>query len=626
MIKKHFTVIVSSILLLMLVILVMLLPSFTNNELMHGTQSGKTWLFLWIVIGISALWLFKLIIKFPKQLYFSRIDLLLFLWTIYVLLNSFVRSLPASNRWVELCGLIVCYITLRQTQLKWYPLIMLTIVTGGIMQAIYGNLQLWGMYSSYHGIFKLTGSFFNPGPYAGYLASVFPIALGLYLFKFDRFCHIDKWKEKISIKFLKINFNSYSTIKFIAGIGLISILSVILPSQSRAAWIAITVSSILILSTYFPVFHWLKRQIRTPFRRIITTLLVSIVLCAGLFGLFHLKTDSANGRLLIWKVGFNQIFIKQPLTGIGFDQFKTYYMDGQSAYFEANPKSSEAMVAGDSQYMFNDFFQQIIENGLIGLLFMLTILVVLLRVQPTKNPLLRTAQAGIISVAIFAAFSYPAQILPIKITLLFCIATIAGLAPQKRIRLPQNGAVAIKSILIAGIIFGILTGVLYNQHYYRSWKIWGQAFYLYEKGKYIACLNKYESAFPMLQRNGDFLMNYGKALSITQKHDQAVTILQQAAKYYPNIVVYCALGDSYKALGKPVEAEQAYLHAWYMNPSRFYPQYLLAILYDETGQCSKAVRTAQDLLRKEIKIESIATEEIKMEMKKIIKNCATIKH
>lgn len=78
----------------MIVILVTLRPSFTNNELMHGTQSGKTCLFLWIVIGISALWLFKLIIQFPKQLYFSQIDLLLFLWAIYVLLNSFVRFDP----------------------------------------------------------------------------------------------------------------------------------------------------------------------------------------------------------------------------------------------------------------------------------------------------------------------------------------------------------------------------------------------------------------------------------------------------------------------------------------------------------------------------------------------------
>lgn len=30
---------------------------------------------------------------------------------------------------------------------------------------------------------KWTGSFFNPGPYAGFLVSVWPATLGMYLFK-----------------------------------------------------------------------------------------------------------------------------------------------------------------------------------------------------------------------------------------------------------------------------------------------------------------------------------------------------------------------------------------------------------------------------------------------------------
>ncbi|MGV8139579.1 MAG: hypothetical protein AB2L20_30650 [Mangrovibacterium sp.] len=83
-------------------------------------------------------------------------------------------------------------------------------------------------------------------------------------------------------------------------------------------------------------------------------------------------------------------------------------------------------------------------------------------------------------------------------------------------------------------------------------------------------------------------------------------------------VVYTALDDSYKALKETGKAEQAYLHAWHMNPSRFYPKYLLAKLYDESGQKEKAVTTAKELLEKQVKIESIAIEEIRAEMEKII--------
>jgi hypothetical protein len=55
-----------------------------------------------------------------------------------------------------------------------------------------------------------------------------------------------------------------------------------------------------------------------------------------------------------------------------------------------------------------------------------------------------------------------------------------------------------------------------------------------------------------------------------------------------------------------------------MVPSRFYPKYLLAKLYDETSQHAKAVVTAKELLRKEIKIESTAVKEIQEEMRKVI--------
>lgn len=55
-----------------------------------------------------------------------------------------------------------------------------------------------------------------------------------------------------------------------------------------------------------------------------------------------------------------------------------------------------------------------------------------------------------------------------------------------------------------------------------------------------------------------------------------------------------------------------------MNPSRFYTKYLLAKLYDETGQREKAILTANALLQMQIKVPSTAVDEIKEEMQNII--------
>lgn len=117
---------------------------------------------------------------------------------------------------------------------------------------------------------------------------------------------------------------------------------------------------------------------------------------------------------------------------------------------------------------------------------------------------------------------------------------------------------------------------------------------------------------------GDFLTNYGKALSMAGKHQKAIEVFQQATTYYPNTIVYTALSDSYKETGQIKKAETAYLQSWHMNPSLFYPKYLLAKLYDESGQNEKAVFTANELLQKQAKIESTAIEEIKTEMLEII--------
>jgi len=64
--------------------------------------------------------------------------------------------------------------------------------------------------------------------------------------------------------------------------------------------------------------------------------------------------------------------------------------------------------------------------------------------------------------------------------------------------------------------------------------------------------------------------------------------------------------------------ERVYLHEWYMNPGRFYPKYLLAKLYEETGQREKAVIMAIEVLQMHIKAPSKAIDEIKEKMQNII--------
>jgi tetratricopeptide (TPR) repeat protein len=153
---------------------------------------------------------------------------------------------------------------------------------------------------------------------------------------------------------------------------------------------------------------------------------------------------------------------------------------------------------------------------------------------------------------------------------------------------------------------------------FKAYYSWDEGHKIYQMGMYVESLESFEEAYPHLKNNGEFLIMYGKALSMAEKYGKAIQVLQEASNYQKNTILYNALGDSYKATGEFKKAESAYLKAYHMLPGRFYSKYLLAILYRDTGQKEKALSTARELMEKEVKIPSMAIEEIRAEMQKTI--------
>ena len=173
----------------------------------------------------------------------------------YITINRYlIQSLLGfSIRYIELLGLSFLYLVLRSISLKNYPWLLLTIVLSGIIQAVYGNLQLFGYYSSNHSGFKMTGSFFNPGPYAGFLVSVWVVALGMYLFK-DTL--ISRMLLQINTKIIVLNKLIKYIFEYIPILGLISIALVLPALKSRASWIATIIATGVLLELRY---HFVKK-------------------------------------------------------------------------------------------------------------------------------------------------------------------------------------------------------------------------------------------------------------------------------------------------------------------------------------------------------------------------------
>ncbi len=603
-----------------------LLPFINNEGLINSIIVSKTFFFISGLLLVFGMLIAKFFFaeKLNVKLKTSRVDILLVLLFSFIIINKyFIQPQNGfSIRFIELMGLGFFYFFLRILPSKSYLWLSLAIMSSGILQAAYGALQLTGYFPSLNPNFNVTGSFFNPGPYAGFLAIVGNVALGTFLFKKDILIQIaSDQKKQPNIKCKLIN----NLFQYIPIIGIITIVIILPATHSRAAWLAFLFGAVIMLSFKYGVVNRFYNWNR--FKRIVIALTTFIILSTSFYGVYHFKRESADGRMLIWKIT-SHIIKNNPILGVGHDRFKAYYMNAQANYFNTNPESAETLVADNSYYAFNAIIQFVSENGLLGFSLAIAIVFFYLRIKTTReSTFLKPFSIGILfSVIVFGMFSYPMQILPVKAIWVFALVMLANIDKKTTslnffkskdiVNNKSKWLLKISVLFIGSItIWTVNTKIDTTENGFKGWKT---AMYAYNYGAYDDSIESFEKVHPILERDGNFLMNYGKVLSMSGQHIRAIEILELAKRYLNTTIIETALGNSYQALKQYEKAENAYQTAANMIPSRFYPHYLLAKLYDESGENYKAKIKAQELLQKEVKIPSPAIKEMLTEMEKMI--------
>ena len=166
-------------------------------------------------------------------------------------------------------------------------LVVWLMILAGTIETILGLLQVYGYEPSNHSLYALTGSFYNPGPYSGFLAMCVPVAL-------------HEWLEGKRIW------------KHVALAALILMLVVLPSGMSRSAWLAALVASGYVLGMHY------REKVCRYWKYFCVGGLLLVVLAVGAY---HWKKDSADGRLLMWKVA-TQAVLDQPWQGADTDSGK----------------------------------------------------------------------------------------------------------------------------------------------------------------------------------------------------------------------------------------------------------------------------------------------------------------
>ena len=574
----------------------------TDIALTNGLITGKVLWFHLVMLLLAACSLMAAVITKPaKPFVFSVADGLVLVLAAIVALTYNWQLNPEPEKMLFGGQLVVLWFLLRFIFTGWPQLrlfFLTAIVVTGLVEAVLGMRQLHGFEGSNHSLFRLTGDFYNPGPYSGYLALVLPVCLWMILRQTKMYLYYLVW------------------------ITLLAIIVVLPAGMSRTAWIAATLSCAWVYweqrigwkktKTYIYEFKTLT---------IVSSVLVLISVAGALTGIFLLKKDSANGRLLLWKIT-EQAIMEQPWTRTGLGGFPAAYAETQAQYFASGKASeTEMMVAGCPEYGFNEFLQIGLEQGLVGLM----VFVLLLGYSLFRGVKNRQAGAagGILALMVFSLASYPLQ-LPEFWVVLVVLMGIANTTIY--IDTPPTPSREGKKILSVAVIGGmaVCCGWLFGQQkgYYQGYKKWNTLKMLYNSKAYEAAADGYEELVPLMGHKPELLFEAAQCLSKTEWFAEANHLLERAMKLSGDPMIHYMVAKNEQTLGNYQKAENLLLHAIEILPERIYPYYLLTKLYSETAffQEDKFIKAADAVLTKEPKVESTAIREMRTEVKKMLKN------
>lgn len=628
--------------LLLLLLIPLFSPLIVGSELANYLRTGKIFFFVKMLCLVSlpliAFYLFHLKTRI------SVLQLLVFAWLAWMMIvgkpggilhdEKFFYFSACFALFFMLVPLIRKVLSSNYSQLIIVPISFIAIV--GCVEAIIGCLQIYGLHPIYHHQFKVTGTFFNPAPFAGFLVGVLPFAIYLSRINqqsitplIEKIQLISPGRNKkavnmlcIRIKQFLLNKKPFSWIGYI----IIFLIIIIIPSTySRAAYLGVlSVFGVWVIIHNQP-FIIIKKWLNAIWKKALVYSVTPILLISLLGGLYLFKKDSASGRLLIWKVAIRTIE-KKPILGHGFNTFQSTFAKEQSAYFAEQQRSEqEKMLAGSVSWAFNEFLQTASETGFVGMILLLLTILYALWIgfiqKGIKDRFLSVAAGcSVLGIIVFGCFSYPFYSQSITMILFISFAILAAL-DNTIINIGTlsklSGVLLNITFLFAAIIIVIFLSTQYRERG-KAYRLWYKADRLYLMGAFAEANESFAKAYPYLRNNGLFLQKYGKSFSMNKQYNEAIQLLQEGEIFYVDEVWFTTIGDAYKGLKKYDQSEHYYKMAANMVPHKFYPLYLLLKLYEEVGQMDKSEAIARTILEKKVKVHSTAIEEIRMEAEKIL--------
>ncbi len=462
---------------------------------------------------------------------------------------------------------------LKESLFNTRVIIGFTIVC--LLLSAYGIMQFYGIVPSRHYAFPITGTYENPAGFAAVQAVLFPFASVLCF---------DKEQKRL--------------ISWLAGLTAVACALTITLSGSRAGLLAICASAAVVLAfktkvlSLFKTHKWLW----------VVLVLVAVALS---FLLYRVKTGSANGRLFVWSICWDMIK-ERPLFGYGIGGIEKHYMDAQATYFSIHPDSQYVMLADNVTHPFNEYIKLTVNYGLVGLTISLCLLVFTIkRLLNSRENVKVIGLAVTASVFVMCQFSYPFHYA--AVWFISAIAIIPAFFSEGEgnevWETPKNLRITLP------ILFSVLLAVVLRMMYLDL--KWAEMSKRSLAGHTERMLPYYEKMKPQMKHNPLFLYNYAAELNYIGRYEESLMITEECRLGWNDYDVQMLLADNLENTGQIDQAINAYQHALHMIPCRFEPLENMMTLYWGQGDTLSAIKIAQEIVNKPVKVQSFRVEQIK---------------
>ncbi|MBO5642283.1 MAG: O-antigen ligase family protein [Prevotella sp.] len=515
------------------------------------------------------------------------------LWTGYILLHGRLSEVTELYRTVYLCVTLLSVISLSyclRAGLLTQERIYSGLLVIGLIHVFCVFAQRMGFMEPESSLYPVTGACDNPNVTAMYLVGCVPLIV-------HRLRRSDR----------KVAYVVFLVLALFAVVLL----------RCRTAYIGLAVEAAVFFlfsskDSRIKGFH-LQREtncnpkIHSSLGKVFLAVVALLVVSVAAVRMYQMKRDSADGRLLVWKVSASMI-AEHPM-GCGYGLFPKHYNLQQAEYFhEEHGTETERRNASFVYMAYNDFLEHGVEGGVIGMLFLMGFYVLIIKDPPLPSKGGRCLSAVLYAFAVMSLVNFVVAGIQTWLLVVCCAAVVA--AGCSRADEPEE-AVGGRSLLlqrlvsVALVVLVLMLSVITGRMTYAQYQL-GRVEERMSAGEAVS-----DSVFADLEKNiyssEAFWRLRAHGLKRTGDYGQATLCINNAMRYTAAPLLCYMAHRCLSELGREADGIGYINEVYHTQPTLLLPKLILMRFYDSKGDTVTAMKYANEIVNADAKVSDRKT-------------------